>query len=54
MKKLYFRMKYNWHIVKFQKLKMTLEEDSNQPSKSNLKNQINYHEKSALQCMFKF
>ncbi|MRH43859.1 hypothetical protein GH741_14545 [Aquibacillus halophilus] len=54
MKRIYFRIKYNWHTLKFKKLKLRLERDVQQPSDSNLETQLSYHERSAIQCMFKF
>ena len=53
MNKLWNRMKYFWHILKFNQLSKSIQNNMDQGKKEQLQYKKEYHEKAALQRMFK-
>jgi hypothetical protein len=53
VKKIYFKSKYYWHVFQFKQLKGTINNCQDEDKISDLKREIIYHEKLALNYIMK-
>lgn len=53
MKKLYFKLKFYWHVLQFKQLKIINNNHLNDSIKLSLDKKIYYHEKCALNYIMK-
>ncbi|MDC3415997.1 hypothetical protein [Aquibacillus salsiterrae] len=53
MRKVYYRMKYNWHLSKFKRLKELRDSLHNAAEITKLDHQLLQHERAAFHYMFK-